>query len=236
MKNLLLTCCLMLFCGMAIAQVSATEKQALIDLYNATQGDHWNTKWNLKKDVATWHGVTVADDHVTGISLLFNNLEGTLPASIGALTHLRVLELSFNKLSGTLPESLGNLRKLETLAFNGNMLGGTIPSSLGKLGNLKNLHLSSNSFTGTVPTELGKLKKLEVFNVFDNQLTGSLPVAIAKNIKLKELIVAENKFENTETISIILLSTSGTGLDLSVPNVTNTSQPIIATETSNDNE
>ena len=37
----------------AFAEVSSNQKQALIDLYNATNGSEWNTTWNLDADVSS---------------------------------------------------------------------------------------------------------------------------------------------------------------------------------------
>ena len=35
----------------AVAEVNSTQKQALIDLYNATNGSEWNTSWDFNADV-----------------------------------------------------------------------------------------------------------------------------------------------------------------------------------------
>ncbi|WP_432410907.1 leucine-rich repeat domain-containing protein [Rasiella sp. SM2506] len=234
MKRLLLTSVLALFCVIVTAQVTPKEKQALLDFYIETQGDQWVQSWDINTPVSEWQGITVENDKVTGISLLFNNVAGELPASIGDLVHLKTLELSFNKIQGALPETLGNLKNLEVLAFNGNALTGVIPGSLGNLTNLKQLHLSSNKLTGNVPTAINNLTELEVFNVFDNNLAGSLPVQLANNSNLKELMIAENNFTNIEMFSIVLLSNSG-ALDLEKRTLVPTAKTVIAIESSDDN-
>ena len=233
MKKLLFTPVFVLFCSVLLAQVSPQEKQALLDLYVATQGDNWTQSWDLNTPVADWQGVTVENNHVTGISLLFNNVDGELPASIGDLTHLKTLEFSFNKLSGSLPSTIGNLTELELLAFNGNELSGAIPVSLGNLTKLKQFHLSSNKFTGTVPTSINNLTELEIFNVFDNSLAGDLPVQLANNSNLKELMIAENDFTNTEMFSIVLMSNTGM-VDLEQTFIVPSAKTVIAIESSDD--
>jgi len=95
------------------AQVSSLEKQALLDLYTATDGEQWNKSWDVNTPVANWYGVTVTKNKVTEINLMFNNLKGEIPNSIGNLKNINKLELSFNQLDGTLPESLGKLKELE---------------------------------------------------------------------------------------------------------------------------
>jgi len=234
MKSILLTTILALCSVVLTAQVSPKEKQALLDFYVETQGDQWTQSWDINTPVSEWQGVTVENDKVTGISLLFNNITGELPTSIGDLIHLKTLELSFNKIDGTLPKTLGNLKSLEVLAFNGNSLTGLIPASLGELTNLKQLHLSSNKLFGNVPTSINNLVALEVFNVFDNNLAGSLPVQLANNSNLKELMIAENNFTNTEIFSIVLLSNSG-ALDLEKRTIVPSAKTVIAIESSDDN-
>lgn len=233
MKKLLLTPVLLLFCILLTAQVSQKEKQALIDFYIATNGEKWNQSWDLNTDVSEWQGVTVKDNHVTGISLLFNNITGELPSSLGDLSKLRTLELSFNNIEGTLPTSIGMLSNLEVLAFNGNSLSGELPATLGNLTKLKQLHLSSNTFSGVVPSSLNALTNLEIFNVFDNDLKGDLPVQLANNRNLKELMIAENGFTNTEMFSIVLLSNSGM-VDLEKNFIVPPAKSVIAIETSDD--
>ena len=234
MKQILLSFCSCLLTAVLFAQVSAKEKQALLDLYVATQGENWISTWDTNEPVALWKGITVENDHVVGISLLFNNMEGELPASLGDLTQLRILELSFNKISGTLPESFGNLANLEVLAFNGNYLVGNIPTSVDKLSKLKQLHLSSNNLNGTIPSAIGNLEALEVFNVFDNNLHGEIPEGLANHRSLRELMVAENNLTSASHFSTVLLSNSGSNLDFKQPTLSPGATTVIAIESSDD--
>jgi hypothetical protein len=90
------------FLSLAInAQVSQAERQALIDFYNATDGDNWtnNTNWdtdpNATSNVNTWFGVTTAIrdglEHVYWVSLNNNNISGELDFSY--FTNLTLLSL-----------------------------------------------------------------------------------------------------------------------------------------------
>lgn len=208
MKRLLLTAYLFVSGVALFAQIPQTELSALVDLYNNTQGDNWNQSWDMNSDINTWSGITVVDGHVSEIRMLFNNLEGPLPASLSDLKELKVLELSFNKLSGNLPSSLGKLSKLEVLALNGNMLEGNMPDSFSDLLELKQLHLSSNQLSGNVPFLFNKLENLIVFNVFQNQLTGDIPLELSRSRNLKEFIIAENNFNPSSEVSTVLLGNS----------------------------
>ena len=233
MKKSISTLLMLLLTVVLSAQVAPAERQALLEFYHSTNGKNWNQSWDITAPVADWQGVTVENNTVTGLSLLFNNISGTLPESIGELKNLRILELSFNRISGTLPASLGNLSKLEMLAFNGNALTGNVPESLGAIKNLKQIHLSSNFLTGSLPGSLKNLKNLEVFNVFDNKLSGELPSEISKIKTLKEVIIAENDFTNTEHFSVILMSNSAS-LDFNDTGVVPAAKSVIAIETSDD--
>jgi Leucine rich repeat/Leucine Rich Repeat len=195
------------------AEISATQKNALVDFYHATNGDAWNTSWDLTAAPSTWHGVTIENGQVTAIRLLFNNLSGSLPATLSDLGALQVLELSFNKLEGVLPESLGQLSNLEVLAINGNALQGQLPTSLGQLSQLKQLHLSSNQLEGGIPSQFEGLLSLEILNLFDNRLSGKVPACLAKCVNLKQVLLAENNLQSEFEFSVVVLS-AGAQLDL----------------------
>lgn len=205
MKNQLLALLLCFFSAFVVAEVSPKEKQALIDLHLATHGENWVHTWDINSPVTEWHGITVENNTVTGISLLFNNMIGTLPVSIGDFDDLKVLELSFNKLTGTIPIEIGSLSNLELLALNGNILSGSIPSSIGNIESLKELHLSSNRLLGILPTSLSNLTNLETLNVFDNKLSGTLPIGLSHSKNLKKLVIAQNNLIETEAYSSLLL-------------------------------
>lgn len=83
----------------------ASEKAALLDLYNNTVGANWtsNTNWNTTEPASSWHGITINDGHVKKISLNNNNLLGTIPASLTtSLPFIQEINVSFNNLSGAL--------------------------------------------------------------------------------------------------------------------------------------
>jgi Leucine-rich repeat (LRR) protein len=111
------------------------------------------------------------------LSLVANNLQGSLPPSIGNLssTNLQHLLLGTNRLSGQIPESIGKLSALIRLALNDNLFSGTID---GWLENLKGLHilfLNSNNFSGPIPSSLGSLPQLQRLYLRNNNLQGYIP-------------------------------------------------------------
>ena len=110
------------FPGLCMAQGSVAEdKAALQALYNATDGDNWNsnTNWNSTEPLRQWYGVRVdpRTGRVTSISLSGNNLNGSIPVEIGDLTALKELGLYNNSaLTGGIPSSIGDLTALEELS------------------------------------------------------------------------------------------------------------------------
>jgi hypothetical protein len=103
----------------------------LFDLYNSANGAGWNNNTNwLTGPVKTWYGITVTGTRVTDINLYGNNLNGSIPSSIGNLVNLQGLWLGNNQLSGSIPSSIGNLVSLQYLVLSSNQLSGSIPSSI----------------------------------------------------------------------------------------------------------
>ena len=139
----------------------ASDRAALVALYNATDGPNWDNSINWLEDswLEDWHGVTT--DATTGrmvsLDLRRNSLTGSIPPELGNLAYLELLYLNDNQLSGPIPPELGNLTYLEELYLNDNQLSGPIPPALGNLINLKWLHLSDNRLTGCIPDGLRNL-------------------------------------------------------------------------------
>jgi len=95
-----------------VNDVPAAECAALESLYVATRGWDWadSAGWLSGADACDWPGVVCQDGHVAGLTLAANNLDGQLPAAVGALPHLAELDVSGNiALGGPLPASLTGL-------------------------------------------------------------------------------------------------------------------------------
>ena len=137
---------------------AATDREALVALYNMTAGANWraNTNWLSSAPIGQWHGVrTDSDGRVVEVSLWLNKLEGQIPSELGNLARLERLNIPLNKLNGGIPSELGMLAELEELILLGNQLTGRIPSELGDLAHLEKLYLSvGNQFTGCIPSNL----------------------------------------------------------------------------------
>tara|TARA_R110002050_G_scaffold49752_6_gene115347 strand:- start:1556 stop:2731 length:1176 start_codon:yes stop_codon:yes gene_type:complete len=161
------------------------EVSALMDLYDATNGQDWRYKWNWGSTnpcVTGWFGVScdAEGSHVITLDLYENNLNGTLPSTISGLTALRHLHLWTNNLVGTIPSSLGQMSQLLHLYLNNNLMRGELPTELGNATALVNLFLHHNYFTGILPPSLKHLSKLVYLDAQYNALTGRIPLYVCK--------------------------------------------------------
>ncbi len=183
-----------------IGGVSTNDYNALVDFYNATDGDNWtdNTNWLSTEPVNSWHGITsVYDGRVRELVLVENNLSGGIPAVVGNLDALRRLNLSDNDLTGTIPAEVWTLTNLEQLWLVGNQLTGSIPSEIGNLVLMEKLHLGWNMFDGDIPDELWNLINLNELAIGRNNLTGSISPSVGNLTDLVQLHLYENNFAGT---------------------------------------
>lgn len=201
-----------------IREIAVEECQALIALYESTNGENWedNSGWMVDQTPCSWYGVICQQGHVVELQLYYNRLTGFLPAEIGNLSHLKSLYLDRNQLSGPVPADIENLTELEVARlggnqFNsippqvaeltnliylelwGNQLSGEIPNELGNLSRLQQLKLSDNQFSGDIPPELGSLTDLSQLDLSHNQLSGSIPAPLGDLRNLNELDLSNNQ-------------------------------------------
>jgi hypothetical protein len=114
----------LIICALTVAMMATSlrpaDYAALRDLYEGTDGDHWDldswettVPWEFSDDANpctdSWYGFeciyAVDEDvyRVSGIALSFVNMEGTLPASLRNLTALNYLFLDDNYIYGNVP-------------------------------------------------------------------------------------------------------------------------------------
>lgn len=146
---------------------ASDERAALEALYASAGGAGWTSSANWCSDspLGEWYGVETDDEgHVISLSLSDNNLRGTLPRELVALSHLRRLDLSRNALSGTVLNSndggidyLHLLTELESVDLSCNSLEGSLPAAWCDMPNLKYLNVSSNRLSGGIHYKWGSM-------------------------------------------------------------------------------
>ena len=147
------------------------DRDVLVALYHATNGDDWtnNANWLTDAPLHKWYGVDTDNRwNVHELSLSDNRLTGQLPPELGDFHFVKGLQFDNNQLTGQVPPELGNLSKnLVLLWIHSNQLAGTIPPELGNLDKLVDLNVSGNQFTGELPGEFTELRELYSL-LFDN--------------------------------------------------------------------
>ncbi len=187
-----------------VTEIPQAECEALVALYNSTDGPGWtnSTNWLVTNTPGNWHGVTVESGHVTILNLGYNQLSGSISSELGNLINLTELNLSDNQLVGNIPPVLGNLNNLTLLNLEYNQLSGSIPPELGNLTKLNRLYLSKNSFIGGIPSELGNQTSLQKLELYSNQLNGSIPPELGNLTNLTYLLLSDNELSGSIPIEV----------------------------------
>ena len=166
--------------------MSNSDRDALVALYNATDGPNWtnNTNWLTDAPLGEWYGVsTNSAGRVVELDLsgywdsdegkaVLHGLKGPIPGQLGNLAEVTRLVFTWNELT-SIPPELGRLANLAVLDLNRNDLSGPIPPELGNLANLTTLALYDSDLT-SIPPELGDLGKLQELWLGGNNV-GTIP-------------------------------------------------------------
>ena len=154
--------------------IATNERDALIALYEATDGANWKNSdnWLTDKPLGSWYGVsTDGSGRVTELDLSRNELNGLVP-DLSALTNLMKLDLSRNRMRRNI-SGLSRLTNLTELDVSYNLLTEALPN-LSMLGNLTELNLGRNTIRGQIP-DLSALTSLKALNLRYNLLSGPIP-------------------------------------------------------------
>lgn len=209
-QSLLLFLFFFLFVLILTTSLSDPELTALLQFKSATR-PHPSTRLIFKKwfpltHHCSWPGLKCdSSRHVVSLNLSTDNFTGvklscgSLTASLGNLTALKILSLPFFSFCENIPENIWKLenleilnlegnyfsqtidsitkfpKKLKVLKLGGNLISGEIPKSLLDCGGLELLDLSNNRFTGSIPPNLGKLKRLNYLNLAGNNFSNQIP-------------------------------------------------------------
>ena len=185
---------------------NAQDCAALVALAGSAGLSGWHSKKNwLKKgsSICDWFGVKCSGGRVSELNLKANNLRGSLPATLGSLSELKVLDVAGKRPPGygphscvpsgatnfnnsQMPRSFYALSKLETWSTEYTCLGGTLAPELGSMLSLQQLLLHGNFLSGTLPPELDNLANLVQHKLGRNPISGTLPPMLKPKPKLQK--------------------------------------------------
>ncbi|MEM9546648.1 MAG: M12 family metallo-peptidase [Bacteroidota bacterium] len=194
---------------------------ALVDLYNATNGASWTnrTGWDIGAagtncTPCSWYGITCDNlENVIEIDLTNNNLVGTVPSTMEDLTKLRSIKLLINDLTGIFPDIWTDMTDLEFIDLSNNQFTGSMPSSLGNLLKLNTLYIENNNLTGALLPEIGNLPNMDVYWAKGNDLSGCFPGTYLNLCDIGSLQLVNNpQLPNTGITT--LFCNDGTGGDV----------------------
>jgi Leucine-rich repeat (LRR) protein len=147
------------------------------------------------------------DSHISALfiflSVASNELAGTLPSELCALTSLEHLDLGNQLITGTLPSCFSKLQNLIRFELDDNAVTGSVPYGLLAIPTLKDVEIYANQFDGNLDdlfalpdgfdenseTARGSLRTLKVDRC---KLTGSIPTEIGEFTKLYVLGLHDN--------------------------------------------
>jgi Leucine-rich repeat (LRR) protein len=169
------------------------QRAVLLSLWESTSGVNWTSShgWFSSDSYCSWEGITCHDKNIIKINLANNNLNGTIPNTIGTLIELAELHLENNYLAGSILLS-SNWTQLTILTLNDNQIRGTISPSIRQLINLVHFDVSHNQISGTLPSELGELYKLTYLDMTSNWIEGTIPPSLSQLVNLTHLGLSSN--------------------------------------------
>jgi Leucine-rich repeat (LRR) protein len=178
------------------SQIDEQDSLALVAFYNSTGGSEWtiNDNWLTGAPVSSWYGVTVSGNRVEQLDLYENNLVGTLPAAMGALTALERLYLPSNFISGEITPEIGQCTLLHSLDLYVNEISGTFPQEISNCQALSAITMYRNEMSGPFPSVLLSLPLLWRLELGENHFEGTIPVELNNHTVLRLLDLHQNNF------------------------------------------
>ncbi|KAL6198717.1 hypothetical protein ACLB2K_028506 [Fragaria x ananassa] len=122
------------------------------------------------------------------LDLRSNLFSGPMPSNFGQLMpKLGQLYLSENNLNGSIPKSLGNMQSLFILNLRGNQLSGEFPPVWNSWQDIVVVDVGNNSLSGHIPSSMGVPSSLEILKLNDNNFEGEIPSSLRNCSSLKSI-------------------------------------------------
>ncbi|MBO7129945.1 MAG: redoxin domain-containing protein [Prevotella sp.] len=197
-------------------------RQALIEFYQALDGDNWGNheNWCSDKPIWEWYGVNGSDGYNSGwmkypwVEELWLTLNspplGHLPECISRMGLIRYLALYNSNIEGEIPACLGDIYSLHAIVLNGNKFTGTIPAIIGDLPNLNTIILENNLLSGPLPEDFilkcmnNPYMSGNGFNIIRNNFSGKVPQSIQEHPRFSDfwpsIVIQNNPLDVSDLI------------------------------------
>ncbi|XP_047316766.1 receptor protein kinase CLAVATA1 [Impatiens glandulifera] len=164
-------------------------------------------------------------NRLVNLTLVGDNLSGTLPSEMANMTSIRFINISANSFHGEFPgRILLGMKELQSLDVYNNNFHGDLPLEVAELENLRVLQLGGNFFSGTIPEVYSDIKSLESLGLQGNELYGIIPASLSRLSNLQHLCLGYyNKFEGEipsefgSLTSLRILDLGGSNLSGEIP-------------------
>ena len=184
---------------------------------------------------------------VRGFGFVKNHITGSLP-NFSIFSSLKNLNLSENELNGTLPKSIGNLYSLELLSISSNNLQGVISDSFfSNFSKLRSLDLSSTSLSlkfsldwvppfqldriyltscnlgSTFPNWSQTQRKVSFLEISDANISDTIPAEWLEDLPstLMDLNISSNQIHG-QLPNVLAKGLNGLAIDLSASRIEGT--------------
>lgn len=185
------------------------EREALIAIYHALDGDNWinNKNWCSEMPLDEWAGIDTENGFVKRFQLAHKNLVGSLPKEVSHLLYLEILNITGNQIDyipneiiylthlqslrlpriRKIPENLLSMSGISELSLDlRNCSDWNDTLDFSAMTNLRGLELSADS----IPFPIGLQALSKLYSLYINGCIGEFP-DLSQSINLRSL-----KFQN----------------------------------------
>ena len=169
------------------------EREALIAIYKALDGDNWyiNDNWCSDKPLSEWYGIRLGvDGYIEDLSLECNNLSGALPKDIVNLKNLVVLNFAENNDITIIPNEVTKMQRIAVLRLPAVEY---LPDSIFSITTLGELQLDLTKIENIV-IDVSKLQYLINLSLVSDGLSFPINIKELKNLRALSLDGFVGKF------------------------------------------
>ena len=153
--------------------ISESEFLSLKDFYYSLDGEHWKFNANWPRNGSNITRNQICNQSNPNSVILYGVT--CYNSVVNPISTISEIFLPYNNLSGTIPATIAHMSNLQQLTLTGNPISGTIPESFYSLIKLNQLHLGHTDISGSISQNISRLRSLEILNFQYNMISGCIP-------------------------------------------------------------